>query len=336
MRNVTRALFTAFLANVAVLNEVAAATDKFNVAPAVQQRVEQRLQESSEFLKLINIITVTEQSGQVLGLDAFPHASRTNTGAGHRRQPTDVTSISLNNEYFCAKTDYDTFIPYAKLDAWAGHSDFEIKIRDLIIKSQALARIMIGFNGETVAVETDRAANPLLEDVNIGWLQKYRTNAPQNVLSAGKAGGNVLVGKDGDYNNLDAMVYDCVNNLIDPIYRDDTRLRVIVGRGLITNRQFPLINGNNVPSEILAVNTILGMDKIGGVVSMTAPYFPENAIFIQPLENLSIYVQDGARRRLVRDEPEYDRVTNYESSNDAFVVENYEAGCLIENIQLVI
>lgn len=56
----------------------------------------------------------------------------------------------------------------------------------------------------------------------------------------------------------------------------------------------------------------------------------------QPLENLSIYYQESARRRLVRDEPEYDRVTNYESSNDAFVVENYEAGCLIENIQLVI
>ena len=336
MRNITRALFTAYVANVALLNEVAAATDKFSVSPAVQQRLEQRLQESSEFLKLINIVPVTEQSGQVLGLDAYPHASRTNTAAGHRRQPVDATSISAVNEYFCAKTDYDTYIPYAKLDAWAGHTDFEIKIRDLIVKSQALARIMIGFNGTKVAVETDRAANPLLQDVNIGWLQKYRDNAQQNVLSAGKQGGEILVGAGGDYGNLDALVYDAVNNLIDPIYRDDTRLRVMVGRGLVTNRHFPMLNSNSVPSEILAVNTILGMDRIGGVQSMTVPYLAENAIFIQPLENLSIYYQESARRRLVRDEPEYDRVTNYESSNDAFVVENYEAGCLIENIQLVI
>ena len=65
MRNITRALFTAYVANVALLNEVAAATDKFSVSPAVQQRLEQRLQESSEFLKLINIVPVIEQSGQV-------------------------------------------------------------------------------------------------------------------------------------------------------------------------------------------------------------------------------------------------------------------------------
>ena len=46
MRNITRALFTAYVANVALLNEVAAATDKFSVSPAVQQRLEQRLQVS--------------------------------------------------------------------------------------------------------------------------------------------------------------------------------------------------------------------------------------------------------------------------------------------------
>lgn len=336
MRNVTRALFNAYLANVAVLNEVAAATDKFNVAPVVQQRLEQRLQESSEFLKLINIVPIIEQSGDVLGLDAYPNASRTNTAAGNRRQPKDVTSISLVNQYFCYKTDYDTSIPYAKLDAWAGHTDFEIKIRDLIIKSQALARIMIGFNGTHAAVETDRAKYPLLEDVNIGWLQKYRDNAPQNVLSSGKQAGVITIGPGGDYNNLDALVYDTVNNLIDPIYRDDTSLRAMIGRGLTNSRQFPLINGNNVPTEILAVNTILGLDKVSGVQSMNVPYLAENAIFIQPLANLSIYYQESARRRMVKDEPEYDRVANYESSNDAFVVENYEAGCLIENIQFVV
>ena len=127
-----------------------------------------------------------------------------------------------------------------------------------------------------------------------------------------------------------------MNNLIDPIYRDDTSLRAMIGRGLTNSRQFPLINGNNVPTEILAVNTILGLDKVSGVQSMNVPYLAENAIFIQPLANLSIYYQESARRRMVKDEPEYDRVANYESSNDAFVVENYEAGCLIENIQFVV
>jgi hypothetical protein len=52
------------------------------------------------------------------------------------------------------------------------------------------------------------------------------------------------------------------------------------------------------------------------------------------LDNLSIYYQDGARRRNVKEESEYDRVSNFESSNDAYVVENYGVGAVAENIVL--
>lgn len=336
MRNSTRVLFNQFVSTIAQLNNVASATDKFNMDPVVQQRLESHIQETSEFLKLINQVPVDEQSGDTIGLDAIPNASRTNTAAGNRRQPFNVVTMGLDNSYHCRKTDYDTYIPYNKLDAWAGHKDFELKLRDLIIKSQALARLMIGFNGTHAAKDTDRAAYPLLEDVNIGWLQKYRDNAPQNVLSNIDATGEVRVGVNtGHYKNLDAVVFDAVRNLIDPIYRDDTRLRVIVGRDLMNNRQFPMVNNNNTPTEIIATQTLLGLDRIGGIQSMDAPYFPPNAIFIQPLDNLSIYTQKGSRRRNVKDEPEYDRVTNYESSNDDYVIEYYEAGCLIENIVFV-
>lgn len=335
MKNKTRALFAMFTASIAQLNDVASSAEKFSVDPVIQQTIESHIQESSAFLQMINQVTVEDLVGETIGLDAIPNASRTNTAAGKRRQPFNVTTMEVENNYHCRKTDYDTYIPYAKLDAWAGNKDFEIKLRDLIIKSQALARLMIGFNGTHVAKDTDRAAFPLLEDVNIGWLQKYRDNAPQNVLSDVGGTGEVQVGSTGVYKNLDAVVFDAVRNLIDPIYRDDTRLRVIVGRDLMNNRQFPMVNDNNTPTEIIATQTLLGMDRIGGVQVLDAPYFPSNALFIQPLDNLSIYSQEGGRRRQVKDEPEYDRVTNYESSNDDYVVEYYEAGCLIENIVFV-
>ncbi|WP_234813173.1 P2 family phage major capsid protein, partial [Xanthomonas citri] len=62
-----------------------------------------------------------------------------------------------------------------------------------------------GFNGTHAAADTDRAAFPLLEDVNIGWLQQYRTNAAQRVLASGKTAGKVVIGGAGaDYGNLDA------------------------------------------------------------------------------------------------------------------------------------
>jgi hypothetical protein len=36
---------------------------------------------------------------------------------------------------------------------------------------------------------------------------------------------------------------------------------------------------------------------------------------------------------MVKDEPEYDRVTDYQSSNEAYVIEDLEYACLIENIE---
>lgn len=57
-------------------------------------------------------------------------------------------------------------IRYQQLDAWAKYPDFQARVRDSIIVRQALDRIMIGWNGEKVAADTDLATNPLLQDVN--------------------------------------------------------------------------------------------------------------------------------------------------------------------------
>lgn len=64
------------------------------------------------------------------------------------------------------------------------------------------------------------------------------------------------------------------------------------------------------------------------------PYFPDNAILITRFDNLSIYFQEGARRRRVEDVPKRDRIENYESSNDAYVIEDLGLAALVENIEL--
>ena len=212
------------------------------------------------------------------------------------------------------------------------------KIRDAVLKQQALDRITVGFNGTHVAADTDIDANPLLQDVNIGWLQKYRENAPESVMTESEVGtSKVSVGASAtSYKNLDALVKDCVDQLIDPIVRDDSDLRVILGRDLKQSRDFNMVNDNNTPSEIIAVNSLLMLYKVGGItIEPTPPNFPADGILITPLDNLSVYYQEGSRRRNHRDEPEYDRVAFYESDNEAYVVENYKAGCLIENVELV-
>jgi len=79
MRNDTRLHFNGYLERIATLNGVTDATKAFNVVPAVQQTLETKIQESSEFLTKINMIGVTEQQGEKLGLNlSGPIASRRN------------------------------------------------------------------------------------------------------------------------------------------------------------------------------------------------------------------------------------------------------------------
>ncbi|MCV5153665.1 phage major capsid protein, P2 family, partial [Escherichia coli] len=79
--------------------------------------------------------------------------------------------------------------------------------------------IMAGFNGITRAATSNRKQNPLLQDVAVGWLQKYRNEAAARVMSKitdedGKVISDVIrVGKNGDYENLDALVMDATTNL---------------------------------------------------------------------------------------------------------------------------
>lgn len=141
MHNDTRPLYEAFVARVGELNGVQDASKKFSVAPSVQQTLETKLQESSDFLSKINIVGVPQLKGQKLGLGVSPIAGRTNVGDGPRK-PRDVSSLDAK-DYECKFTEFDTSISYETLDAWAKFPDFQARLRDAILRQQALDRIMI-------------------------------------------------------------------------------------------------------------------------------------------------------------------------------------------------
>lgn len=338
MRNPTRLAYNAYVAAIAELNGVPSAVEKFTVSPSVQQKLETRIQESSDFLGKVNNIGVTEQQGEKLGLGiGSPIAGTTDTTSADR-VPTDPAALDAQG-YLCTQTNFDTLIRYTKLDAWAKFPDFQTRLRDVILKRQALDVITIGFNGTSRTATSNKATNPLLQDVNIGWLQKYRANAASRVMHEIFAASNkVQVGNAIDlahgYKNLDALVFDAVNNLIDPWYREDTELVAIMGRDLLADKYFPLVNTNQVATETMATDMIVSQKRVGGLPAVRVPYFPANKILITRLDNLSRYYQEGGRRRTVVDNAKRDQIENYESSNDAYVVEDYGLGCLIENIEL--
>ncbi|WP_434629411.1 phage major capsid protein, P2 family [Chromobacterium sp. CV08] len=341
MKTNTRDVFTQLIEQIAKLNGVsAAAVEKsFSVQPSIQQKLETRIQESSEFMSRINIEGVDDLEGEKLGLGVFGTvAGRTKVTPTNPRRPRNLTDIN-SHKYRCEFTEFDTAIPYVQLDAWAKFPDFQTKLRDVVVKQQALDRMMIGFNGVSVAEQTDRVKYPLLQDVNKGWLQQYREHAPERVMAEVKKGsGKVMIGakeKGGDYANLDALVMDAVAGLIDPAMASNPDLVVVVGRDLMHDKYFPIVNQDSKPSEQMAADVVISQKRVGGLSAVTAPFFPAGAMLITPLSNLSIYYQNGSRRRHLREEPDFNQIANYESNNEAYVVERYQAGCLVENIELV-
>ncbi len=336
MNNQTREKFNGYLQQTAHLNGIPDAAVKFTVTPSVQQKLESKVQESSEFLGKINIVGVAEQSGEKLGLDVGGPVSSTTNTTTTDRATKDPSSID-DKGYNCQKIDFDTHITYQKLDMWAKFPDFQTRIRDLLIKRAALDRMMIGFNGTSRAATSNIGTNPLLQDVAVGWLQKIRNDKPENVISEIEAASDEIeIGAAATlatgYKNLDALVMDMVNSLIDPWYRNDTGLVVIAGRKLVSDRYFNQVNVTQAPTEQLATQILMSTVALGGLPAVRVPLFPENALLVTSFDNLSVYYQEGARRRTIVDNAKRDRIENYESSNDDFIVEDYGKSALAENI----
>lgn len=342
MENTTRSLYNQYIVRQAQLNGVQPGdvAQTFNVEPAVQQRLEKASKESDEFLKKINVFGVKQQEGQKIQIGSKgPIASINNSSDGSvRRQPVDNHSKEPNS-YRCRKTNYDSGTSYEQLDVWSMQPNFQTLISEANAQQIALDRIMIGFNGTSYAEKSDRAANPLLQDCGIGWLQKIRNEAShriiKNVTLTSRDEDNKIVAK-GTYGNLDAAVFDAKNSLLDSWHRKAPDLVVIMASDLLTTSSFPKLNAlsqSNPNSELIAGQLIISQERVAGLPTFLAPYFPSDGVLITSFKNLSIYFQLGALRRSIVEEPHYNRIATYQSSNDDFVVEDYGKVAVIDGIQ---
>ncbi|WP_333669436.1 phage major capsid protein, P2 family [Acinetobacter guillouiae] len=329
----TRKKYNAAMVQLASVNGVETVNTQFNVLPSVQQKLETKIQESSAFLGLINVFLVEQMSGERIGMGiSGPIASRTNTDV-EDRQTNDPTTLD-SRKYLLQETDFNTHIKYSKLDQWAKFQDFYVRFRSVIVQRQALDRIMIGFNGVKIAAKTDIVANPMLQDVNKGWLQKQREENPQRILSSGATVGKITIGKNGDFKNLDALVMNITDEFIAP-WHQNADLVVICSRKLQSDKYFPLVNKDQENSEKLAADIIISQKRMGNLPVYAVPFFPEDAILVTTFDNLSIYVQESARRRTIIDNAKRKRVENYESSNEDYMIEDLELCAMAEKIEIL-
>jgi P2 family phage major capsid protein len=168
----------------------------------------------------------------------------------------------------------------------------------------------------------------MLQDVNIGWLKHIRTDAPARVLTGMKIGDAA----GADYKSFDAAVFDAMNELLDEWHREAPDIVVIVGRQLLNDKYLALINSADAPTEHAALSTLMLSRTMGGRKAVSVPYFPPRSILITATSNLSIYWQNSTRRRMIQDNPKRDRIEDFQSVNEAYVVEDLGKCALIDGI----
>jgi len=306
----------------------------FSVEPTIAQELNDAITAKADFLQRINVVLVTEIKGQKVFLGTSgPVTGRTNTKTTDR-EAKDASALD-ENTYELSSTESDVSLSYAKIDAWAKFPDFHQKYSAAVQKQIALDRIMVGFHGTHAAVQTDITQYPLLQDVNKGWLQQAREQIPAQVLKEGKVAGKVTMGKDGDYENLDALVHD-TKQMVDERVRDGGDLVAIIGSDLLAADKAKLYaSQGGTPTEKERIESQQVIATYGGLPSFSVPNFPVNSVLVTSFDNLSIYVQDSSWRKQTVDNPKRSRIEDYNSRNEGYVIEQLEKFAMTENVEVI-
>ncbi|MBX8625819.1 UNVERIFIED_ORG: P2 family phage major capsid protein [Pseudomonas fluorescens] len=310
------------------------ASKMFSVEPSIAQELNDAITAKADFLQRINVIPVTEIKGEKVFIGVSgPVTGRTNTKTTDR-VAKDASALE-NSTYELSSTESDVGLPYAKIDAWAKFPDFHQRYSAAVQKQIALDRIMVGFHGVKAAAQTDIEAYPMLQDVNKGWLQQLREQAPQQVLKEGNTPGKVTMGPGGDYENLDALVHD-TKQMVDERLRDSGDLVAIIGTDLLAADKAKLYaKQGDTPTEKERIEDAQVIATYGGLPSFSVPFFPVNGVLVTSWDNLSIYFQDSSWRKQTVDNPKRSRVEDYNSRNEGYVIEQLEKIALTENVELV-
>ncbi|OHX15704.1 hypothetical protein BI343_17170 [Chromobacterium amazonense] len=328
MQNTTRQALDHFIGRYFSHMDAHQAQGTCHAAPepqAAQARI-QALKAKSRLLSAINVLGVPEIKGRSQNFDIAGTLAATVDTNRHPRQPAQQTWRPA--QYVCQQTNFDAAFDYATLDAWMNETQdqalFEARARQTLDRRILLDRVMIGFRGLMRAQDSDREQNPQLQDVNIGWLQQIREQAPKACLE------RVRVGEGQRFRSLHRLVRHAVNNLLAPAWRDDPLLVALVGADLLPDAVCEP-SGQAEPWDDL----VFHKQRLGGLQAATAAFFPGDSILITRLDNLSLYFNQHAMRYRYQEEPSINSVLFFHSSADAYVIENLAACALIEDVEIV-
>ena len=304
-------------------------TRRFNVSIPMEITLNQAIQDSNDFLNRITILPKVDKVGQPSRVRiGSTLASRTDTSDGNKKRLPTKMKAPEGVEYRLEQTNFDVAFDYETLDSWARFQNFMELYMNAVYQRIGLDRILIGFNGKSVAKNSDREANPLLQDVNKGWLHLLENHHPENLLTESTEGsGEITIGSDGDFKTLDHMVYS-VGSMIGDASRSGDEV-AIVGRHLVADDSGKALS--KFAQQPTEKSNIMVLEKsYGGYPSIIVPGFPSTGVMVTDLENLHLYYQEGRMRRKSDEQSESDQVVDYISSNEAYMLEDFDAAAALK------
>lgn len=318
------AMLRKFAAGLAKANGVESTARYFSLTDPVETRLRNSLIQSSEFLGLINVMDVDQINGQVVS------TGKPGIYTGRKKDARFSRPLGVDgNEFKLVETDSGSYLPYALLVVWANagtEEEFFQRIQAFSNESFALDMLRIGFNGVSVADDTDPEANPNGEDVNKGWHQIVKERSPEQIVTDA-----VTLGKGGDFISLDAVVTDLIHTNILEQYRQDPRLVVLASADLIGMDATSMMNMVDRPTEKVAAQLI--NRQIAGRQAYSPPFMPEGRLVVTTLDNLHLYTQRGTRKRKAEWNDDRKRFENNYLRMEGYAVEHDELYAAFDKVE---
>lgn len=310
---------------------------QFSVTGPQETRLRAALLESVEFLQMITMVDVDQIKGQVIdvGLGSI-HSGRKASGRFLKDVGVDGHSYELT------ETDSGAVLPWSTLAVWANagnEGEFLRLVNEFINRTFALDLLRVGFNGTSIAATTNPDTNTLGQDVNKGWQQLVKDwNGGAQVVGSAESkvyfNLNATDPEKGEYKTLDAMASDLINSTIDPAFRNDPRLTVMVGSDLVAAAQGRLYSEANKPTEQIAAQQLA--TSIAGRRAITPPFFPGKRMVVTMPSNLHLYTQRGTRQRSAAQNQDRKGFENQYWRMEGYAVGDYRAYAAFDEDHVVI
>ncbi|MBE8597282.1 P2 family phage major capsid protein [Xenorhabdus sp. BG5] len=261
-------------------------SDTFYISPTSENLLRVAISDSSWFLNKLTLADVSQENGDTISLgNNTLHTGRIIDGRFHKRANMESTPYALEETDTCAAISYEQM----SLIANSGSGDdehFTQVMSDLFSKTVSLDMIRVGFNGEFCAYPTQPEIYKRGQDVNRGWhtIAKEFNKGSQVITD------KIVLGKDGDFPNLDAIA----NYLITKKIPEEFRLVVLVGSELAALYREKLFSASNKAADIQASQ--MALSTVAGRFALIPPFMPGRRLVVTTLDNLHIYTLKNSRR----------------------------------------